>query len=193
MSASQEPTQQVIDEFVIAAHGDFAKVKALSAQFPSLIHATARWGETALGAAAHSGQRDVAEFFLARGVPIEICVATMLGRADRVAAFLKADPGLAHAIGAHGIPVLYHAAIGNHTDVAELLVAHGAPVNVGEGGNTALHGAARFGHTRMVEWLLAHGAPVNALDHDKKTPLRLAKDNRHSEAAELLSQHGGTT
>ncbi len=193
MSASQGPTQQVIDEFVIAAHGDFAKVKALSAQFPILIHATARWGETALGAAAHTGQREIAEFFLAHGVGVEICTAAMLGRTDRVAAFLKADPGLAHATGAHGIPVLYHAAIGNHTDVAELLVAHGAPVNAGEGGNTPLHGAARFGHTRMINWLIAHGASVNVLDHEKKTPFRLATDNRHSEAAELLAQHGGTT
>lgn len=115
----------------------------------------------------------------------------MLGRTDRVASFLQADPRLAHATGAHGIPVLFHAAICGHTAAADLLVAHGADVHAGEGGNTALHGAARFGQTDMVEWLLNHGAHVNALDYERKTPLRVAVETGHVAAAEMLRRRGG--
>ncbi len=192
MASTPEPPQQVIDGFVRAAHGDFPTVKAMLVQYPSLIGATARWKETAIGAAAHTGQREIAEFLLAHGAPGDICTAAMLGLTDRVGRMLQADPRLAQATGAHGIPVLFHAAIGGHTKVADLLLAHGAEVNAGEGGNTALHGAARFGQKDMVAWLLAHGAHVNALDYEKKTPLRLAVDSGHGAVAELLRQRGGT-
>ncbi len=192
MLPGQEPTQQVIDEFVGASHGDLAKLEALLAQDRALINARARWNETALGAAAHTGQREIAEFLLAHGAPLDICTAAMLGMTDRVEEFLMSDHTLAHAKGAHGISVLFHAAIRGQTGVAELLLAHGADVNAGEGGNTALHGAARFGQLPMADWLLAHGARVNALDHERKTPLRLAVETGQSAVADLLRRRGGT-
>jgi len=185
-------TQQVIDEFVGASHGDLARAKELLAQHPDVLEARARWDETALGAAAHSGQKEIAEFLLSAGAPLDICTASMLGMASRVAAMLEADPRLAGAKGAHGIPVLFHAAIRGHKQVAELLLAHGTDVNAGAGGNTALHGAAMFGQTSMAEWLLARGADVNTLDYEGKTPLRQAVEHGHGDVADLLRRHGGT-
>ncbi len=192
MPSNQEPPQHVKDEFVLAAHGDLAKVKAMAATAPQLVFATAKWGETAIGAAAHTGHRDIVEFFLAHGVDVDICVAAMLGLTDRVAAILKEDAKRALTGGAHDISVLYHAALGGNQDIAELLVHHGADVNSGEAGSPPIHGAVRKGHTRMVEWLLGHGARVNALDFEKRTPLRRALDQQHGEIAELLQKHGGT-
>ncbi len=152
MEGSKESSQRLIDEFVGASHGDLVKVQQLLEKHPALIEAKARWNETAIGAASHSGQKEIAEFLLAKGAPLDICVASMLGMNDCVAAFLKADPGLSKARGAHGIPVLFHAAIRGHTDVAELLLEYGAEVNDGDGGNTALHGAAAFGRREMVRF-----------------------------------------
>ena len=184
--------QDLIDEFVGASHGDLDRVKELLAQHPDLLQGRARWDETPLGAAAHTGAEGVAQFLLAAGAPIEICAAAMLGMTDRVRAMLEADPHQAHATGAHGISVLYHAAIRGRIDVAELLLARGADVNVGTGGNAALHGAAAFGQTAMVEWLLARGGHVDAPDYNRRTALRLALDNGHHEVAEILRRHGGT-
>ncbi len=191
LASTSEPHQQIVDDFVKASHGNLATVKALLARYPSLVTATALWKETAIGAAGHTGQREIAEFLLAHGAPADICTVAMLGRTDGVAGFLQADPRLAHATGAHGLPVLFHAAIGGHTAVAELLLASGTDVNAGEGENMALHGAVRFGQAAMVEWLLNHGAHVNALDHEQKTPLRVAVETGHTAVAEVLRRRGG--
>ena len=171
MSLPPPPPQALIDEFVGVAHGDFDKVKELLGQNPGLLNALAAWGESALGAAAQTGRVDIAEYLLAAGAPLDICTAAMLGRTDTVRAALAADPAEANAKGAHGLPVLYHAVIGGHKDIADLLLAHGAELNTGDGASSPLHGAAAFGRGAMVAWLLAHGANPAALDYEGKTPL----------------------
>lgn len=191
VATTQEPAQEIIDEFVGVSHGDFGRVKELLEQYPALVHARATWGETALGAAAQTGQREIAEFLLSRGADLDICTAAMLGMTDQVAAMLQADPKQAHARGAHDIPVMYYAALYSHIAIAELLLAHGSDINAGEGKETALHGAASFGQTAMAEWLIEHGAQVNLRDFNGKTPLRLAMDNNHKDVGYLLWQHGG--
>lgn len=184
--------QELIDEFVGASHGDLDRVKELLTEHPALLHGRARWQETPLGAAAHVGQEEVAGFLLARGSPLDVCTAAMLGQRDDVAAFLASDPAQANASGAHGLSVLYHASVRGRREIAEMLVARGADVNAGDGGNTALHGAATFGRLEMVEWLLAHGARANAKDYNGRTPTRVALDAGHAAVADLLRRHGGT-
>jgi len=191
MAMAQEPAQEVIDEVVGVSHGNFARVKELLEQYPALVHAQATWGETPLGAAAQTGQREIAEYLLSRGAALDICTAAMLGMTDQVAAMLQADPGQAHALGAHDIPVIYYPTLHSYKEIAELLLAHGADINAGEGKETALHGAAGFGQTAMAEWLLEHGAQVNPKDFNGKTPLRVAMDNGHKDIGYLLWQHGG--
>jgi len=191
MAMLQEPTQEVIDEFVGVSHGNFARVKELLEQYPALVHRQATWGETPLGAAAQTGQREIAEYLLSRGAALDICTAAMLGMTDQVAAMLLADPGQAHALGAHDIPVMYYPALHGYKEIAELLLAHGADINAGEGKETALHGAAGFGQTAMAEWLLEHGAQVNPKDFNGKTPLRVAMDSGHKDIGYILWQHGG--
>ncbi|MBI3997796.1 MAG: ankyrin repeat domain-containing protein [Armatimonadetes bacterium] len=186
------PTQQLMDEFVVASHGDLDKVKALLAGQPVLIQARARWDESALEAAAHTGQREIAEYLLSKGAVLDICTAAMLGMTDRVREFLQADPGLAHGAGAHGIPVLFFPVIAGHREVAELLRTSGADVNAGAGAMTPLHGAAVFGQAEMAAWLLTQGADVNARDFRGQTPVRTAIQNGHGEVADLLRRRGGT-
>ncbi len=188
---NQPPNRRIIDEFVGAAHGDLPGVKKLLAEFPAIWNSPASWGEYAIQAAAQTGQVEIAELLLAAGAPLDICTAAMLGNVDRIKAFLHADPNLVHATGAHQLPVLYHAAVRGNIAVAEMLLAHGADVNAGEGKNTALHGAVFFRQIEMVRWLLEHGANVNAKDFQSKTPLAIAHKQGHSDIAALLQQHGG--
>lgn len=191
MNANPSIPQEMIDEFVGNAHGNFAKVKELLEQYPAIVNANASWNETAIAAAAQTGQVEIANLLLAHGAPLDTCTAAMLGQTERVADFIRRDPAQANATGAHGIPALYHAVIRANREIAELLLAHGADVNADAGGNPAIHGAVLFGQTAMVEWLLAHGADANALNYEQKTPLRVALDKGDGETAPLLRQHGG--
>jgi uncharacterized Ntn-hydrolase superfamily protein len=184
--------QALIDEFVIASHADLNKVTTLAERHPMLVHARARWDETPLEAASHVGQKAIVEFLLAQGASMDVYAAAVLGKKDRVAAFLQDDPTLARVAGVHGIPALFFPAIAGQAEVAELLLRAGADVNAGAGGTTALHGAARAGLTDMAAWLLEHGADPTARDFKGKTPLRVAADAGHGAVAELLRQRGGT-
>jgi ankyrin repeat protein len=92
------------------------------------------------------------------------------------------------------------------TDVARLLLIHGAHVNASHSeaplnidqmwtpivvlDATPLHLAARRGHKNVVELLIAHGADVNAKDHGGMTPLALALQYDNQAVADLLRQHG---
>ena len=61
----------LVRDFVANSHGNLERVQELLLQEPSLINASWDWGggdwETGLGAAAHMGRKDIAQFLLARG------------------------------------------------------------------------------------------------------------------------------
>jgi ankyrin repeat protein len=178
--------QEQIDKFVVAAHHDFDKVKQMLAENPELLNENATWVETPVQAAAHVGNRPIAEYLLAQGAPLDICTAATLGLEDDVAAMLEEDSGLSQAVGAHNIPIMFYAAISGSIPIAERLLAAGADVNAGAGGNTPLHGAAGFGQAEMVRWLLDHDANPYALDFNAKTPIEVAQANGHTVIVEML-------
>ena len=191
MNGQLEYPTETIKEFVIAAHGDVDKVQAMLAEDPRLLNLEFDWGpggrEDGLAAAAHMGHRAIAEYLLAQGAPATICAVAMLGERDQVESFLQGDGSLANARGAHGIPVLFHAAMSGQVPLAELLQAYGC----NEGYNHALHGAIAFGHTAMVAWLLSHGVTdVDVPDFQNQTPLQRATAMQHLAIVDLLRQHG---
>ncbi|MDQ7028141.1 MAG: ankyrin repeat domain-containing protein [Anaerolineae bacterium] len=115
---------ELVNEFVRVAHGDFAKVKALLEETPALLNATWDWGagdfETALGAAAHTGSRDIAHHLIDKGARIDLFAAAMLGKLDVVKAILTAFPDARNSRGAHGIPLVVHAQQGGEEAQAVL-------------------------------------------------------------------------
>lgn len=155
------------------------------------MNANASWNETAIQAAAQTGQVEIAEFLLAAGAPLDICTAAMLNRPDEVESMLQGLPELINARGAHGIPLLYFPLIRGHSYLADYLLMHGADVNANSpGGITPLHGAVMFNQTAMATWLLEHGAAPNPR-YDGKTPLAMALANGKKELAEVLRKYGG--
>ncbi|KRE13755.1 hypothetical protein ASE66_16330 [Bosea sp. Root483D1] len=106
----------LVQDFVRAAHGNLERVTALVAEHPTLVNAVWDWGggdwESGLGAAAHTGRREIAEFLLARGARMDVFAAAMLGHLDLVRAHLAALPAALTASGPHGIPLLTHAKMG---------------------------------------------------------------------------------
>jgi hypothetical protein len=120
----------LVREFVIAGHGNLDRTRELLEQQPALINATWDWGggdwETALGGAAHMGNKPIAEFLLSKGARMDVFAATMLGKIEIVKAFLADDPKVIDLKGPHGIPLIRHAQAGKQEAVVELLRAAGA-------------------------------------------------------------------
>jgi ankyrin repeat protein len=186
-----ELSTDLVKEFVTASHFDLDKVKTLLAEHPDLLRVEYDWGamgglEDGIGAAAHMGNRPIAEFFLAEGVSPNICVMAMLGRAAEVKEMLTSDPALANARGAHGITVMFHTAMSGKTEIADLLKNAGCK----EGFSHALHGAIAFGHENMVAWLLANGVTnVDMPDFENKTPLERATERNQTAIIDMLQKY----
>ena len=82
---------------------------------------------------------------------------------------------------------LVAAAARGDTAAVERLLAAGADVNAGVGGDTPLHGAAQHGQTAMARWLLDHGADPAARNSSGQTPHAVAEAAGHAETAALLA------
>ncbi len=181
----------LVRPFVLASHGNLGAVQSMLAEHPELLNARFEWSpgdyEDGLGAASHVGNRAIAEFFLSKGVPSNICTAAMLGNIDEVKAFLDEDPSLANARGAHGISLMFHASMSGSLELLKLLKARGCT----EGYSDALHGAISYNHADLVAWLLDNGATdVNVPNWEGKTPLQRAQESGQTQVADLLKTHG---
>lgn len=111
-----------VEKFVGLAHRDLAEVQRMVEAQPALARASWDWGfgdwETALGAASHMGNKEIARFLLAKGAPPTIFSAAMLGQLDVVKAIVAANPGVEQFKGPHGIPLIAHAKAGGEPAVA---------------------------------------------------------------------------
>lgn len=110
----QDPA--LAQEVVGASHSDIKRVRELVERQPALARAAIDWGfgdwESALGAASHTGRREIAEFLLANGARPTLFSAAMLGQLAVVRAFVESSPGIQGTPGPHGIPLLNHARAG---------------------------------------------------------------------------------
>jgi hypothetical protein len=116
MSDRPRIDDRLVRDFVAQAHGDLDRVKELLADQPALVNAAWDWGagdwETGLGAAAHMGRRDIAEFLLERGARMDVFAAAMLGHLGVVQAVFAANPKTRNSLGPHGISLMKHAVAG---------------------------------------------------------------------------------
>jgi hypothetical protein len=107
---------ELVKDFVGSAYGNLERVAALLSDHPALVNAAWDWGGgdwgTGLGAAAHTGRRDIADILLAHGARMDVFAAAMLGHLDLVRAHLAAVPAALDAPGPHGIPLIAHARMG---------------------------------------------------------------------------------
>lgn len=112
---------EIVKEFVGVSHSDLARVKELHAEYPTLINATHDFGggdfETALGAASHTGQKEIAQYLLDNGARIDLFCATMFGMLDVVQRIFELQPVMKQARGPHGLSLLHHAKKGEHPEM----------------------------------------------------------------------------
>jgi hypothetical protein len=128
-TARLEP--ELVRDFVNNAHGNLEKVTALLAKHATLVNAAWDWGggdwETGLGAAAHTGRRDIADLLIARGARLDVFAAAMLGHLDIVRAIITATPQARAVLGPHGIPLIAHAKAGGEPAAAVLRYLQSLP------------------------------------------------------------------
>jgi hypothetical protein len=120
---------RMVQEIVGVSHRDVLRVKELVSARPALARAAWDWGfgdwETALGAASHVGNKEIAAVLLAAGAHPTIFSAAMLGQLDAVKSFVAASPGIQRTRGPHGISLLSHAKAGNSDEVVKYLESLG--------------------------------------------------------------------
>lgn len=180
------PDQDTIKEFIIAAHGDLAKVQSMLKDDPRLIRESFEWSpgdfEDALQASGHVGNRPIAEYALGLGLPMTVYAAAMLGVYDDVRDYLEDSPALATTPGVHGIPLMWHAALSGDPRITSLIAECGAPVD-----SSNLHAAISKGHTDMVRWLLDQGATdLSVKNFQGQTVIEAAEAGGNQEIVEML-------
>jgi hypothetical protein len=110
----QDPS--LVKDAVGASHGNFARLRELVEQQPAMACAAIDWGfgdwETCIDAAAHVGNKPIADFLLSHGARPTVFSAAMMGQLDTVKAFIAARPGLQKTLGPHGITLMSHAKAG---------------------------------------------------------------------------------
>jgi uncharacterized protein len=162
----------VLDMFDAAALGRLDRVKELGQADSERVTAFSADGFTPLGLAVFFGHKEVVQWLLAHGAHANAASENAMRVRPLHSAVGNGKAEVAHAI-------------------AEMLVAHGAEVNVVQaGGWTPLHQAAASGNTGLASLLLAHGADVNAQSEDGKTPVQMANAQKHADMVKLLAQHG---
>ncbi len=107
---------EMAKEIVTVSHSNIKRVKELVEAHPSLSNAAIDWGfgdwESALGAASHVGNREIAEYLLSKGARPTLFSAAMLGQLEVVKAFVMAQSGVQKITGPHSISLLAHAKAG---------------------------------------------------------------------------------
>jgi cytohesin len=160
--------------FTAIQAGDLDQTKTILETNPKSANSRDESGDTPLILAARMGNKDLCEVLIAGGAVLE-------------------------AQGQHGT-ALHEAAIGNHKDIAELLVNRGANVNSRDkSGNTPLYYASTFGQgrkrTNKNDWdiarlLVSRGANVNTKPGSDDTPLHSAALYAPEEIVRLFLDNG---
>jgi ankyrin repeat protein len=191
------------------------------------VNAAGNFGSTAIHSAASNGSGDNTEILallLRQGAKTDkqgldgytpLHWAARCGLMKKTQMLLNAGAPM-EALDKQGDTPLHLAIMEQHFDVAKLLVARGAkldlrsasglgdlaylrqnlrPANVngkheGWPGWTPLHYAAVGGQVKAVEFLLGQGADVDARGKSQDTPLYVAAENGHLEVARLLLDRG---
>ncbi len=153
-----------LDIFEACAAGKIDKVRDYLDETPSLVNAWAQDGFQPLGLACFFGHPSIVEMLLMRGAQVNSPSRNPM----------KVLP-------------LNSAVAGQHLEIAQLLLEHGADANARQGEDfTPLHGAAQNGQAAMVRLLFEHGADPFATNANGKTPADLALESGHPEVIEIL-------
>ena len=163
--------------FAAVEAGDESRVRSLVAARPELASARDDAGLPVVLAARYRNQLGMVEALLAAGPELDVFAASALGRTERLAEILDADPAAVDAVAVDGFRPLQLAAFFGQPDAAHHLIERGAPVDAVSGndaGLRALHSAVAGRHHEVVLLLLEAGADPGPRQLGGFTPLMAA-------------------
>jgi uncharacterized protein len=184
---------QTEELFAAIQAGNIEQVGSLISSHHELASARDATGVSAILRALYSRRKDVVEILVQSNSALDVFEAAALGKLDRVAELVAADPELAKAWSADGFTALHLTAFFGRQEVARFLLEHGADPAVASRNSmqvTPLNSAAAARQVEIARALLEHGAPVNAAQHGGWTALHSAAHNGDLKLVELLLQHG---
>lgn len=153
-----------VDVFEAAATGQTDRLRELIANDRSLVNAYSPDGFTPLGFAVFFTQPEAVNELLNAGADVNLPSRESM----------KVTP-------------LASAAAAKQTDIARVLIAHGADVNArAASGHIPLHEASANGNVDLVKLLIENGAGTDTKTDDGKTPLDFAVEYKRDEVIELL-------
>jgi hypothetical protein len=123
---------EIVKEYVTVAHGQFPRLREMLENDNQLLHVSHDWGggdyESAIEAAGHVGNKEIAVYLLGKGARYNIYLACMLGHLDIVRQVLTLNPQLLNSKGPHGFTMLHHAQKGGveSKSIVDYLVSLGA-------------------------------------------------------------------
>ncbi len=179
--------------FQIIQGRDTASANRMLAAEPELASARNEKGQSALLLTVYSGNKELCDVLLARGVPLELHEAAALGRLERVKELVEKKPSLAKSYSPDGFSIIALAAVFGHLEAVEYLFGKGADINAAATNGTgynALTGAVASGHTALVSWLLANGADPNYRYGAGYSPFLTAAANGHLGIVSILLASG---
>ena len=164
---SQEFIDAQVGIFAAAAKGQTDELRSLVEKDPSLLNTHSPDGFTPLGLAAFFGHAEAVAALLAAGADVNLTSRESMK-----------------------MPPLGSAMAVQRTDIARILIEHGADVNAKAANDlTALHTAAARGDLESAKLLLDHGADINAVSSDGKTPLAYAEERNQPDMVKFLSAY----
>jgi len=196
-AASDELTEagyrMTADDWFRAAANDQAAVLERFVKGGYAVDLRDAAGDTALHAAAAAGAEKAAKFLLDRKLPVDVTgasdrtplmVAVMAGKASMTRWLLRqgADPKKKDADGFR--PLMLAVKEGRHEVLGDLAAVDRAELD------DALLVASLLGKAKVIDVLTSYGASVYARMDDGRTPLMLAAENGHQDAAKLLVDLG---
>ncbi|KAI0926197.1 hypothetical protein AcW1_010362 [Taiwanofungus camphoratus] len=179
-------------------------VRSLVCQDAKLVNSVDIDGRTPLHWAASSESLDIARYLIDQGAEVD-CSDSLGWTPLHIAASAGHEEIVRELIGSgadvnrrndKGLTPMHYSASKSHVEIGKLLISRGADINARDKANqTPLHRAATTGSTGFINILLnpPEGSPktrLNTADRVGNTPLHLAMESAHAEAACLLIEAG---
>ncbi|KAK2714306.1 hypothetical protein QYM36_008760 [Artemia franciscana] len=154
--------------------------------------------QTPLILATKKNHTDIVKFLIENGANVNtdhckaLFLASQAGFRDIVEMLLK-NKGCVN-IGCtedNSAAPLHFAAIGGHTEIINLLIAHGATVDaITTDGSTPLYLTVEYGHEEATEVLISNKANINIQNIEGMTPLHVAAADGYANVVEILLRNG---